>query len=341
MFDLNKLCVSYCCSDLFAEVLAVSITSLFFNNKEYDAIEVYVLEDKISSDNKDRLSLIAKQYGREIVFIELPDPSLYFNDKRFTIQSLGHTYARLILGDILPKSVGRVLSLDSDTIIRKNVNELWSMDLTGYYMAGVDDCMGATTMEKILGVAKENNHCNAGMFLMDLTEWRNNNLGTVFTDYMLNVFNNEKPLAFYEEEVINNTIIDKIKIVSPKFDFMTVDAVFSYEDVLKFRKPAHYYSKEIMQEAKADPVIIHSTTLFYVKRRIFEENSKHPYRSEYVKYKQMTPWMNEICNIQQRSIRNNVIKTSWHLMPKWLMIRVASFVRNNIRPFLKKKRDDE
>ena len=339
-YNPNELHVMYCCSDLFAEVLAVSIVSLFENNKSFDSITVHVFDDKITEENKAKLNSISERYNRSINYIALPNPSKYFNDNRFTIKSLGHTYARLIVGDVC-NNINRIICLDSDTMIFEDIHELWTTDLDGYYMAGVDDCMGAETMEKILGVPKENNHCNAGMFLMDLEQWRLNNLGEVFASYMVDVFNKNKPLSFYEEEVINNTIIEKIRIVSPKFDFMTVDAVFSYEEVLKFRKPFKYYSKEEMLEAKNKPYIVHTTTLFYVRRRIFEEKSDHPFRPQYLQFKSMTPWSGEICKISQRSFKNNMIKTFWHCMPRRMAIWLAAFVRNKIRPFLKKKRDDE
>ena len=339
-YSQNELNVVYCCSDLFAPVLGVSMASLFENNKEFEQINVYVFDENISENSRNKLIELSNKYSRKVIFIEVNNPTEYFKDERFTIKALGHSFGRLIVGDVL-QDVGRILSLDCDTLVLGDLHELWCLDMEGNWMAGVDDCMGAETMEKILDVDPNSDHYNAGMYLMDLDEWRQNKLGDVFKKYIINVFDKGKTLAFYEEETIDNTISNHILTISPKYDFMTVDAVFSYDEVLKFRKPSHYYSREVMEEAKANPVIIHATTLFYIKKRIFEDGSKHPYKKEYDYYKTLTPWKDIPNTISQRSFKNNLIKSMWHWMPRWMSIRVASFVRNKIRPFLKHKRDDE
>ena len=133
--------VVYCSSDLFSEVCAVAIVSLFENNKHLKEINVFVIDDNIQEKNRNRMMKMAEQYGRNIHFIPLPNPSDFYQDERFTIKSLGHTYARMILGDIIPENVERIISLDSDTMVLDKIDELWNTDLQGHPIAGVDDCM--------------------------------------------------------------------------------------------------------------------------------------------------------------------------------------------------------
>lgn len=56
--------VVYTSDDRFAEILSVSLTSLYKNNKGMDQIHVYVLDSRISEENKKKLVLISSRYGR-------------------------------------------------------------------------------------------------------------------------------------------------------------------------------------------------------------------------------------------------------------------------------------
>ena len=332
--------VAYCSSDLFSEVCAVSIVSLFENNKELDEINVYVLEDRISDRNKKRLLNMAEAYGRNIFLIPMPMPYDFYQDQRFTFDTVGRTFGRMIWGDILPESVHKLLSLDSDTMILDNLEELWNYDLQGKPIAGVDDCMGKVAMVKTQHLSADTIHCNAGMYLIDLDVWRKENWTSIFHEYIKKLFDAGIALGGYEEEVITHTLSDRFFLLPPKFNLMTLEQVLSYKDAITFRQPLKYYSEEEIQEALKHPVITHTTNFFYVRKRIFEEGSDPPQRPNYEKYRAMTPWKDDPAMDAKYSLKHELIKTFWHILPRPLTIRVARFVRNEIRPLLEKKRDD-
>jgi lipopolysaccharide biosynthesis glycosyltransferase len=337
----KKTCISYCCSDLFAEVCAVSVISLFENNKGLESITVFIIDDKISDKNKNRFFEMASKYSRSVEFIPLPDPATFYNDSRFTIKSLGRTYARMILGSVLPKEYNYVLSLDSDTMILHSIEELLKTDLTGFAMAGVDDCMGSVALVKTQHMPADTAHCNAGMYLIDLDTWKKEDWTTLFFKYIKDLFDKDIALGGYEEEVMNKVLIGRIKILHPKFNLMTLEQVFSYDLIWKFRQPLSYYYKDDIDEALLNPVITHTTNFFYIKRRIFEDKSDHPMRSNYLKYRSITPWVDDPFMIIDRNFKQSVQKEFWHWMPIKIAVMIGAYVRNEIRPRLTKKRDDE
>lgn len=71
MNDLKVLNCAYSFMDNYAQHAGLSILSLFDNNIEADEINVYILDNNICEDNKTRLNSIAKQYNRNIIFIDL------------------------------------------------------------------------------------------------------------------------------------------------------------------------------------------------------------------------------------------------------------------------------
>lgn len=340
-YQADVVNVVYCSSNLFAEVCAVAMVSLFENNKHLREINVFIIDDNIVENNKNRILYMAEQYGRNVYFISLPEPSKFYNDERFTIKSLGHTYARMILGDIIPKEIERIISLDSDTMVLDKVDELWNCDMGENPIAGVDDCMGRVALVKTQHLKPDSIHCNAGMYLINLSKWREEGWTEQFFKYIYGQFEKKIALGGYEEEVITKVLGERMMILAPKFNLMTLEQVLTYKEVLEFREPIKYYSEEEIEEAKKNPVITHTTNFFYVRKRIYEENSDHPMRKQYEKYRAMTPWKNEPVMKVCPTFKQRLLKDIWHMMPRFMAIKVANYVRNEIRPLLNKKRDDE
>lgn len=333
--------VVYCSSDLFAEVCAVAMVSLFENNRHLKEINVYVVDDHIQQRNRDRILQMAEKYGRNVRFIPLPEPSEFYHDERFTIKTLGHTYARMILGDILPEEVERVISLDSDTMVLDKVDGLWNTDLQGHPIAGVDDCMGEVALVKTQHLKPDSIHCNAGMYLIDLSVWRRENWTEQFHQYIKGLFDRHIALGGYEEEVITKVVGERMLVLPPKYNLMTLEQVFTYPELLRFRQPLRYYTEAQIAEAKNQPVITHTTNFFYIRKRIYEANSDHPMRGQYEKYRALTPWKDDPAMTATPTFKQKMQKNIWHMMPKAMAITIGAFVRNEVRPLLEKKRDDE
>lgn len=337
----RNITVVYISSDLFAEPCGVSIASLFENNKDFETITVYIVEDKISKINKERLYALANKYKRCIKFIKMPIPETFFDDNRFTVKTLGHTFGRMIIGQLLPENIDKVLCLDSDMLVLGSLMELWNTELDDYYLAGVDSAPGIAMMKKILRIKPGTLYCNGGMFLINLTKIRQDNIEEKYVKYIKNVFDSGSLLGAYEEEVMNKCCYPKILRLDPRYNFMTVNIVMDYDSFIKFRGAVNYYSKEEIESAKKNPLIIHAINTFYIRKRIWEKDSDSPYAEVYVQYREKTMW-GTLPQIQaKRTFKQKLMKEIWHVMPKKMSFVIAAFARNNIRPLLSKKRDDE
>ena len=141
--------------------------------------------------------------------------------------------------------------------------------------------------------------------------------------------------------MITKVVGERMMVLPPKFNLMTLEQVFTYEELLRFREPLNYYTKEQIEEARREPVITHTTNFFYVRKRVYEEGSDHPMRVQYEKYRAMTPWKNDPPMMANSTLKQRLQKNIWHMMPKAMAITIGNFVRNEIRPRLEKKRDDE
>ncbi|MDD6489422.1 MAG: glycosyltransferase family 8 protein [Clostridia bacterium] len=323
--------VVYYSSDFFSEMCGVAIESLCESNTDADNITVYVVEDHISDVNKSRLREITDKFNRELIFIKMPTQEEVYPGVKM---NLGRTYARMALGEILPESVDRVLSLDSDTLIMDSISEMYNTQFSdNEYVAGVYDCVGRAIQDKVLHGPKDLKYCNAGMYLIDLKKWRELNVGKQLLDLVLKNADGKHIMYFLEQDLMNMAFYGHLKLLHPRYNMLTSIYLFDYRDVMKMKKPVSYYTEQQIAEAKEKPAIVHATTCFYVKKRMWVENSDHPYFSFYNDYRSRTPWKNDPMVKDSRKKSKKIYAQFWHCMPKKCAIWLASLTINYVRPF--------
>ncbi len=322
--------VIYHSSDSFASVTGVSMVSLFENNKGMDHIHVLYIERGMSEENKKILLGIAEQYGRELEFMEMPNWSerLNINLRSSKKGWLGFGYNRLFLTEYLPEDIDRVLYLDSDTVIERPLDDFWNQDLDGYYLAGVDDCLSSKYRD-IVGLGEDGVYCNAGMLLINVKKWREDNVVRKFIDL---VVKNNGFFIFNEQSVINSMFSGQIKILPQNYNVNSLVYLYEYDELMKLRKPYKYsYSKEELLDAREHPVITHFTGNFYVRRRPWVESSDHPHAEAFLKYREISPWKDESLAADTRNWKAKFWTELCHVLPRPAMIGLVSFLYNHIR----------
>ena len=329
--------VIYHSSDTFASVTGVSMLSLFKNNKGMDEIHVLYIEHGLTDDNKTKLMEIADQYGRTLEFMPMPNWSERLNIELKSSKKawLGFGYNRLFLTEYLPENIDRVLYLDSDTVIEGNLDELWNLDLDGYYLAGVDDCLSSKYRD-LIGLSDSDTYCNSGVLLINVKKWRENNIVKSFIEAIVK---NNGYFVFNEQSLINSVLGGHIKVLPQKYNVNSLVYLYDYEELMKLRKPHEFsYSRDEFYEARNNPIITHYTGNFYVDRRPWIEKSDHPHKQVYSDYYAMTPWRNESLTIDRRGLIKKFCSALFHFLPRKVMISTVSCLYNYIRPILLQKR---
>lgn len=323
--------VVYYSSDFFSEMCGVAIQSLCENNIGADSITVYIVEDHITEKNKNRLEEITNRYGRRLIFIRMPKQEEVYPGVKI---NLGRTYARMALGEILPDNVDRVLSLDSDTLVMDSIYEMYNTEFSeNEFVAGVYDCVGRAIQDKVLHGPKDMKYCNAGMYLIDLKKWREKKIGQKLLDLVLKNADGKHILYFLEQDLMNMAFYGHLKLLHPRYNMLTSVYLFDYPDVIKMKKPVSYYNENEVMEGKSKPAIFHATTCFYVRKRMWVEDSDHPYSEFYNYYRSKTAWNNDPRIRDARKLSKKIYAQFWHCMPKKIAIGLASLIINYFRPF--------
>lgn len=262
---MNALNICYSTNEDFARHMAVSITSLLENNV-HSKILVHILYSDLSDNTILRLSEFEKRYpNAKIVFHKIE--SARFKDFQINIPHITkETYFRYLIPNIIINA-DKVLYLDGDTIINGDISELFELDLTGFYCAGVRDIyIEKVGYKKEIGLTESELYINAGVILLNLLEIRKSNI--IEKLFKLSVENDFK---FQDQDAINAAFKGKIK---------ELDCIYNF-------KRAH---QEIFTDKVKNVRIIHFVgsnkpwvkySFFYLKRFFYRYEKLSPLRYEH------------------------------------------------------------
>lgn len=320
--------IVYASDDNFAEILGVSMLSLFENNKDVENITVYVLDDSIKGDNKEKLQSVATNYNRKIVFIPLKDLKqklASMNQQRGSAS----TFSRLFLSQLIPHDCDRLMYIDSDTIVRHSLKDFYNQDFEGNIVCGVMDCISKQHRARV-NLSENATYINAGMLLIDFKAWLENGIEQKI-ESIIEKFNGKVPYA--DQGIVNLALQGRIKCVHPRYNCITVYTAFDFNDLLEFRQPSACPSSTDIEDAKKDPTIAHFVTLFCVSRP-WLKGAKGPFYEEWRKYKKMTPWKDYPLRIGKVSFSRRICATMYEVLPHSVSLTILGFLHSRLRPVL-------
>lgn len=288
-----NISVIYSCSDVFAKYAYISMWSLFKSNTSIEDISVYLIEDGIT--NLIAFEKLAIEYNRKLEIMsittinyELKDAKQFFNSKA--------TYAKLLASKVCKED--KIIYIDADTLITKSLSEMWSVDITDYLIAGVQDCLQDFHLEAI-GMNVNDRYVNGGVLILNLKKWREVNLENSFLEY---ISSHNGDLPNVDQGIINGVCKGQILILDPKYN--TIPQLLYYRKSDKIKKLYNinnYYNQKQIDEAISHPVIIHFIRHFY--DRPWNKGCMHPYKNmfrEYIKHSHFDK------NLEESSLKRSV-----------------------------------
>lgn len=275
--------VVYSSDNNYAQHVGISMLSLFENNKDFDHIHIYLIENNISAENKSKLELVCKKYKRTIKFLGFNEISKKLKLNIGNQISL-NSYARLFLPSVIESSIDKILYLDCDSIINGSLQELWRTDLSEHYVAGVCDTVSENTKVKI-NMDVQSSYINAGMLLINLKMWREEEIERKFVEF---IAANNGQVFHHDQGTINAVLHHKFKILHPKYNAMTIFFTMRRTEIMQYYGLNDYYSEAELKASIDTPVFIHFTPAFV--NRPWVKGCKHPLAAQYQKYVEMSPW---------------------------------------------------
>lgn len=268
----------------FVQHCSIMLTSLLMNNKN---VTIYILTEGLSDQNNKILEEEVSSKGGILSICKVDSKVI----EKFPLSSLGAlshiskaTYYRLLMADILPTSIHKVLYLDCDIIVNGSLNELWDVDLSEKPIAAVLQ-LGAGSYCERLGYPIEYGYFNAGMNLMNMDYCRDNNMSDVFMKY---IEDNYSKLKYNDQDVLNAIFYDKCIHLMPQWNMTSA----MYSRVINRRGDkrngviinGYWEEKENAKKHRKDANIIH----YVAKPKPWDKNCVHPLYHLYYEYAKHT-----------------------------------------------------
>ena len=327
-YDPNVAHIVYASDDKFAEILGVSLISLYENSKDMDDIIVYVLDSGISSENRDKLLTICRDYKRtEVQFITAKDVSKKLEMKVSTDRGSLSQYARLFVSSDLPENLGRALYLDCDIIVKQSIRELWNLALHGKTIGALMDAFSKYYRANI-DLEENDIMFNSGVMLIDLDKWRKDRV----EDKLLEFISRKNGWIQQGDQGALNAVLSRdTYCFEPRFNSVTIFYDFNYKEMMLYRKPPKFYPDEQVRMAVEKPVLIHFTTSFK-SIRPWVKGCEHRYVGEWMRYKKMSPWKdNKLWDDNRPQWKKKCLKI-YNSMPNWVSVRIAGLMQVYGRP---------
>jgi lipopolysaccharide biosynthesis glycosyltransferase len=173
------------------------------------------------------------------------------------------TYARLLLSEILPEKIERVLYLDADLIILGQLDELCNTEFDGKYLIAVNEYHWTKKSGPEVLTKKElinENYFNSGVMLINLKRWREESMANTLIGIGVE---NRKDLVYWDQDVLNITFKNKWGETDKSFNAL-----------------------ELTSKVTPHPIVVHFTGPI----KPWHVLSSHPYKKLYLNYRKMTPF---------------------------------------------------
>jgi len=292
----------------FVQHCAVTMISVLNNNH---GVHFYLLTEGLSEDNCSLLNdLVVNNGGRLDILIVTSDIL-----KRVPMpQGIGFshisvaTYYRLFVASILPNTIDKIIYLDCDIVVRGDLSELDSLDMHGKPLAAVfqDDPLLLQGDEEVrLGIGRNQGYFNAGVLVINLSYWRNNNIERVLLDFIENNYSNIK---FHDQDTLNAVLGPDTICLNCKWNMLSIflsKALYAFTS-----ERCVLYRQQIVDGAGKNPSVVH----FVSRPKPWEWTCSHPYKRDYYYYLDKTPF------------------TGWRPKPQWTFYNIKEKYKNSF-PF--------
>lgn len=240
---LNRKYVKHTC---------VMLHSLFKNHLTTDVC-VYVLHSELTEEDCKLMQSIQEQYLRGMLRFVYIEKELIPDDFPTTTFWTREMYYRLMLVDLLPASVTRILYLDIDMIVNKDITELYDMDFEGRSLIVSKDmefenmmehsCSGNAAHDRMFKQLQEEGHVYfcSGMVLFNIKKIRE----AYSFDKYLDIFKEIKEyMAYPDQDLLNYVHKGDVKYVDELtygvFAQTAHTLGYSYQDIKQNASIIHF-----------------------------------------------------------------------------------------------------
>jgi len=211
--------IAFCINNAYASKAAVVMFSLLENHKD-TYINFYIFSSDLTDDSLNNLNKLHKKH-KNFTVSKIDVPAEMFKDLKSNVDYISiEAYYRYAIADLLP-GVDKILYMDVDLVVDKNINEFYNIDLENYYLVGVEDSYVTGVNHKPeINMAEDDLYVNSGVLLMNLPLIRRDGLCNKFIQTTKDLWGTTQ---YVDQDIINIICKGKIKQVDNIYNFLSKD----------------------------------------------------------------------------------------------------------------------
>ena len=269
----NTIDVLCAADDSYAMPLAVTLKSACRNLSRGSRIRLFLLTGGIRNDN---WRMLEQTFQGQPIDVNVIEPEREIVADLSISHHISHTaYFRLLAAELLPPDVKKVVYLDSDLLIRKDISQLWELPLNDRYCLAtvdvacpyVDAKSGCKNFRRAapymaslrpipnyrqLGLDGSHEYFNSGVMVLNLDRWRRENI----VDDLLRTLRDNQRFVWCWDQYALNVVFHR---QWGRFDPCWNQGAHLFEYPSGDHAPIDRLE---WQSAKLDPAIVHFTTEF-------------------------------------------------------------------------------
>jgi lipopolysaccharide biosynthesis glycosyltransferase len=285
------------CDDAYAMPLAITLLSAIDHLRPGQTVKVYILDGGITSQSKDRLRRTCRDERVSIEFITT-DMSI-LNGLPVSEHVNANTYLRILIPRILPDSVNRVIYLDSDLLVCRDLTELWNLPQNGRAVLAVQDSaapyidssVGIPSYQRCqsqivaarpianfreLGLSPSAQYFNGGLLVVDVDHWRRESISDQLLDCLQRY---REHVLWWDQYALNVVLHGRWGALDHRWNQGSHFHTYPSQATSPF-------DEQTYQQLKRDPWVIHFTS----PSKPWHYFCHHPATEAYRRCLQRTPW---------------------------------------------------
>ena len=267
--------VVYACDDNYAPLTAISAVSMLAHNP---GLRIILLGHDLRPESVDLVRTRVEKAGGAFLPLDATARIKKLEESGACSYVSYAVYARMFIADLLEEEHGRVLYLDSDTLVAAPIQELFEHPLGSCPVALGFDC-AHRRYKKVINLPPEKPYYNSGVMLIDLDAWRRKRCAERLLEELAHP-RGRNPLG--DQDIIVRVLNDEISPFSPRFNFLSQFLMLDYRGVrgVVGREPRAFTDEADYTASCRAPAIYHFSGNTF--GRPWFTCSRHPIRDAYL-----------------------------------------------------------
>ena len=154
MANNNSDTVTVVCAsdDNYAMPLSVTACSIIKNLPSDQNLNLYVLDGGIQTKNLDKIRRSLDSSRCKLTFFNTKDR---FKEVPTTDHFTEAIFHRLLIPELLPTDLQKVIYLDCDLLVLTDISELWNIEIGDYHLLAVQDFLITTISKGVVNLSHQ------------------------------------------------------------------------------------------------------------------------------------------------------------------------------------------